>query len=965
MGLVLVWMGSHEQVAWAAADKCTAIQGTSTQCEFGSTRHCYVGQYACLTTTTQCSSTNSFTCSCACVDSNETGNTPCSPGSSSGTSTNVLCIQLTATPTPSPTPTATPPGTGSTPTPVPTPSVVTLSVSPYSQQYGNVVVNYTGAPVISHTFTFKNQGSTQATGCSVNLGGSNQFSFITDNCGPGGAGGGSLAIGGSCTVVVAGSPSMVYTQTATLSMTCTGTGGGSASASLSESGVNWPSFYINPSTVNFGDLSPGASASPVPIIITNAALPNTLQATGCSVTVSPDFSVLNGSNCLAVGSGGNCSVGLTATAPMTSSQPIYYGTITISCTGVSDTNYPTLSSPPSPFVGQSTPLNGYQFETACANSSQFIPAGDTNCQCPPGYELTTTKSEGLSCRPVLPSIEFYKSNNTTDSNSDGYPVCGTGRFPTAANYNIFDYATQYTPVSISQVSYMSGTGYYNYAYPGSAPIPNPVYLYSSATRCVCGNGYVETTESSGSGTQLSPTNASYVSQGQVRFTSDYFETINAQTNTIANATLPYGEVPMATDGVSNGYLGSVYYNGNAACTCPNVNEVGVPIDPAIGSQTGMVCKTMLDLSDATTNNYHILSTYNPSIHVQGTQKFSGSGAEPTQLKLPSVTGQNYQNYNRKIWTCAPPLQSKFSSNKIDCVFKPNLNICDDGSTSGIPSVVSANLHCPNNGASCTAKQRFDNAVNKRLACCLNDFDPTNPSAPEKFDCEDNSTTSYSTFDALWSSTDKATGKMPNGIELTNAAGQPVTGFYQVNGTRCSQYSEFAGTIQSMRINPTVTSAQQNLVGGTGQALGYTIYQPAWALADLNWYAYLGKKSVPSSIPQMLQCPILVRAAMKTTCPGSPLAANSAYPSSTPVLAPVQSFNDGTTTRCAAASQINIYLRIEQIYEITGQTKMTTIDAVANATQAISLPVSDWIRSKTAGACPTGALLMSDGTCAFQ
>jgi hypothetical protein len=107
--------------------------------------------------------------------------------------------------------------------------------------------------------------------------------------------------------------------------------------------------------------------------------------------------------------------------------------------------------------------------------------------------------------------------------------------------------------------------------------------------------------------------------------------------------------------------------------------------------------------------------------------------------------------------------------------------------------------------------------------------------------------------------------------------------------------------------------------------------------------------------------------MTATCPNSSpaISAGSAFPTQTPVITPLQTYNNGGTTQCAAATQVTIYLRIEQIYEIAGMPKMSVIDSVTNAQQAVNLPVSDWIKTKTAGNCPPGAVTMADGSCAFQ
>jgi hypothetical protein len=100
--------------------------------------------------------------------------------------------------------------------------------------------------------------------------------------------------------------------------------------------------------------------------------------------------------------------------------------------------------------------------------------------------------------------------------------------------------------------------------------------------------------------------------------------------------------------------------------------------------------------------------------------------------------------------------------------------------------------------------------------------------------------------------------------------------------------------------------------------------------------------------------------MESACP-TPVSTstNSGLPS------PVQSYSDGTTTRCAAAAAVKVHLRVEQVYAIGGMTLMKPVDSVMDTSQAVNLSVSDWVRNKTAGICPGGSTLMSDGSCSYQ
>jgi hypothetical protein len=717
--------------------------------------------------------------------------------------------------TPTATPTATPPSG----------SIITVTdLGGTGGVFGNVVINYLGLPTVTHTFQFTNTSTiTSASGCTVS-GLSSQFANVADTC---------TLMGGlsplqSCSITVQGTPTSLGNQSSSLTLSCAS--GGSVSENLLETGVNWPAFSYSTSIHDFGTLAAGVSSSPFPVTISNTSTSNMLFGNNCTVTSSdPNFSVTpsNPNACPNMATTGTCAITLTANSPSSPAQLVYYTALSVSCLGVSDPNYISFSGPPAPFTATSALATSgagagqgqFQFETGCSITGQYIPTGSSTCQCPVGYVVTKTFSSGNACRPILPSLEFYQAAdgvNTPTSGlfSDGYPVCGPGRLPTASNYATYDFASAsgYTPWSSSSVANAASPSYpYNYAYAGTGVAPNPVYLYSNLNRCVCGEtGYTQITQSTGQGTTLATSNPSYITtnSGNARFAPDTYEQITA-VNTTTVGTIDYAEVVIANDNQSNGYIGSVYESpGAAACGCPNVNENALSIDPSASSITGMVCRTMLNLSDAATNAYKIFPVYNPAYHANSvpTQKFSAEANNLTSVKLPS--GTTYQNYSRRIWTCAPPMEPVFSSNAITCQFIQAHHTCDDGTSSGNPSVVSTNAH-PLTG---TSAQKFDNTVNKRLACCLNQFDPNNPNAFQKFDCVDNSTTSYSTFNDLWSS---STEGFSNAIALTNASGQSVTGFYGLDGTRCGEFSEFAGQITTTKVNQSIQSAQQNLAAGGG------------------------------------------------------------------------------------------------------------------------------------------------------
>ncbi|MCC5758143.1 hypothetical protein, partial [Klebsiella pneumoniae] len=107
---------------------------------------------------------------------------------------------------------------------------------------------------------------------------------------------------------------------------------------------------------------------------------------------------------------------------------------------------------------------------------------------------------------------------------------------------------------------------------------------------------------------------------------------------------------------------------------------------------------------------------------------------------------------------------------------------------------------------------FNNAINKKLACCLNSFKTGDTYA--KFDCIENAKTAVTDFDTLWASSDSTTeGNQMNAFILAGPNGKPLTGFYTMEGVRCNEFSEFAGPLQPAKVNPIYATSQMNLTNG--------------------------------------------------------------------------------------------------------------------------------------------------------
>jgi hypothetical protein len=446
-----------------------------------------------------------------------------------------------------------------------------------------------------------------------------------------------------------------------------------------------------------------------------------------------------------------------------------------------------------------------------------------------------------------------------------------------------------------------------------------------------------------------------------RFVSDLFEAVSAVSATNPNPDT-YGAVPIALDGASNGYLGSVYYPGHggagsvaASCACPNLNEKMTAVSGSSGS--GYSCSPALDSTDSLTQQYRVLAAYDPAIHnasAATSQLLDPTAAtvNATRVTLPTSSG-GYKSYSRRIWTCAPPAYLDVGSKS--CKIKESLHVCDNGSGSGIPSPVSPNLSGAN------GKEQFDNAANPKLACCLNAFDRQNPSNPVKYDCIENADQSPADFEKLWASTDPSeTGGQGNAIVLTDGAGRPMTGFFTLSGARCAKYSELAGPIREAVVNPDQLAGQQTLSGGkldpnsiqfTGNVFGPPPSVPAW---------FSTNKTVPDqdSNPARAarECPILARAAVIVSC-GSGSGAGGL---------PQQFTDSKGNVHCYAAKSIKVHLRIQQIYRITGQAPIKTVDTLLDLDQwkSSSMNMEGLIRAKTGGFCPQGTSYL-EGNCVYK
>ena len=190
----------------------------------------------------------------------------------------------------------------------------------------------------------------------------------------------------------------------------------------------------------------------------------------------------------------------------------------------------------------------------------------------------------------------------------------------------------------------------------------------------------------------------------------------------------------------------------------------------------------------------------------------------------------------------------------------------------------------------------------------------------------------------------------------------MSGFYTLAGDRCGEFSEFAGTIRSAKVNPSQISGQQDKVSGSSSTCAiapgvYSVIPPAslttGVIATGKTSPYDGSATNDcKQAANMRRCPILVRAAIVTSCPGNPIPPSAQ-----------KSYTDaGGLTHCLSATSIRIFMRIEQIYEVAGMPKMQTSDTLQDQGTANALSVSDLIQAKVGNTCQGGTTSSANGIC---
>jgi len=284
--------------------------------------------------------------------------------------------------------------------------------------------------------------------------------------------------------------------------------------------------------------------------------------------------------------------------------------------------------------------------------------------------------------------------------------------------------------------------------------------------------------------------------------------------------------------------------------------------------------------------------------------------------------------------------------------------CDAGNIavpSSISQVSSRVPPIPNQNETMDANgffKRFNNTINRKLACCLNVKNPndtsytgaptSNTSNPffEKFDCDENPADKTKSFDDLWSSTSDDTDLgQPNALLLVNSAGKTISGFYTIDLKRCDEFSEFVPYDRPIIpgvLTPVLTKdIQQATIKGSLVGATFQPKTPISVPTSPTWISIVSgiNKSPPNCTTHpedCRRCPILVRAVMVSTCP---LNDNYTYPPNAPA---------GTIKHCAAAASVTIYVKLQQVFEIAGSAPIKTMDTVIENGKAVPLSVDQLV-----------------------
>lgn len=595
------------------------------------------------------------------------------------------------------------------------------------------------------------------------------------------------------------------------------------------------------------------------------------------------------------------------------------------------------------------------------------------------------------CRPNLPSTDYYRDP------MDNYPVCGPERVPVkldGSNWTTLNFASSFAPRSSNPLS-LSGGGTIDYT--ASATSPN--YYYSNMPRCMCASKSYPATPKVTTAPALLPV---YADGTTLRFYPDSKSVIEQTQTGATHIASKYSPVSVSKRNVPtppNARLGTEVQAGKSFCRCPNFNEEMVPVLNNANQIVGSYCRSRVPnhgvLKDFVKATHDPFMPSNPSAGISQIMDRNDELNEAGELieKINVYDGSpNGSTYQRRIWTCEGSYQLNTTTGNCEMNFAFHAAGRGNGTTIP-PSPVSPRV----GGLNGTPEGQWDNTVNKKFAACLNGFGTitamtaTAAYTTPKFDCLANNFVKYNDFNDLWASTDRpADGGLMNAIVLANALGKPISGFYTQDGAHCDEYSEFAGELIPMIVNPKLGNSSSadldwkqatgpalvlpgkgdggSSAGTGGSTLAYSELQTGMigkllAMANAGLIPNNSSQNyVPTTAAERRKCPLLVRAAAVYTCPDN-------VPSATMVSYVETDPSDPTRilrAQCPVAKDVKIHMRIEQLTEIKGQPKMPTIDTITNSTGNSQVTLQRLIAEKYGVECPKGTVRnQTTGACDLQ
>ncbi len=677
---------------------------------------------------------------------------------------------------------------------------------------------------------------------------------------------------------------------------------------------------------------------------------------------------------------GNCPVGSTPSSSGSSSGSSSSGSTTTTIfagTGISGSYTATginncpAGSPPSgtPNTTNCVCNTGIWNGTTCSTIVNTCPAGSppsgtpgtTNCVCDSGNWNGTSCSASTGCLPSQPPLGTPGTTNcacnsgtwngtsctTVNTCPAGSPPSGTPDTTNCAcnigiwNGTVCSVDITNPPVVDSSLNNSCGTKrivvnadntIYSNRFTGKAAY----FEYGSGSHCACSYQDYAAIPPANNGQVIAQT-----------LPPDTFQKISSQNN---SNKIEYSPVPIANDskeGTVDGRVWTLFNANKSQCGCPNLNEKYESLIPDfLGKPQGASCKP------AFTDQHQVLMTYNPSVHANQVIPSSQGPLDidhkvVTKIALPIKTGGTKTlPYTRRIWACSTGYKVVDLTGTPHCEFTAAEHQCSAGTSNDTASAVSSGV----SGSSLSAK--FDHTINKKLACCLNAYTKGNQNL--KFDCIDNSSTVDTSFDALWTSKDvDGDGGQLNAVVLSDSKGKPISGFYTLDGSRCSGMSEFGGELKPRTVNPTRSvTGQIETVDPTGASSASPLLLPSG-----DAYSFIrgkpGFNKVPTTQEELNRCPILVRAAMKVGC-----GANEAIP------AVQTTITESGKKRCTAASKISIHVQVMQLTKIAGMAPMKTFDTVADPKSAATINIGKIVGSKNSGECADGAKRVGS-QCVYQ